>query len=73
MLNRDAISTTALAVLLVIAACTGWLTIPAIILLIQLATGRYGRVLRSITGRQSGRGLRVRRRRVTQPSADQPK
>jgi hypothetical protein len=48
-INKQCVSTTALVILLCLAICTGWLAIPAIMLLIQLATGRYGRLLRMIT------------------------
>jgi hypothetical protein len=49
---KQRVSTTAVVLLLLLAICTGWLAIPAIILLVQLATGRYGRLLRAITGRK---------------------
>lgn len=42
--GKQGISTLALVILLLLAVSTGVLAIPAVLLLIQLATGRYGRL-----------------------------
>ena len=51
-IDKQRVSSTALVILLLLAICTGWLAIPAVVLLVQLSTGRYGRLLRMITGRE---------------------
>ncbi len=45
------VPTVALLVLLSMFMSTGWLAIPALILMVQVVTDRPGRLLRAITGR----------------------
>lgn len=47
------VPTVALLVLLSFVLSAGWLAIPALILLVQVATDRPGRFLRTISGRDS--------------------
>lgn len=50
---RGASETVALLILLSSFLSAGWLAIPAFILLVQVATDRPGRLLRSVTGRNA--------------------